>query len=153
MNTLSSYRIYRENTGGVANVATNSGVIRFRDYHYHKVVSCPVAGCTDSYMELQELAERKVVTMAAETLPYAHPCKGTVHIKAPPHPLSHPNQVVHNKNGLYCGITDQNGRCDIFVTSRNHQLHSPWHATAGDAIIFLPLPFNEQWHKRHCSIG
>ena len=79
----------------------------FRDYHNHKVVSCPVAGCTDSYVELQELAERKVVTMAAETLSYAHPCKGTVHIKAPPHPPSHPNQVVHNKNGLYCGITDQ----------------------------------------------
>ena len=45
--------------------------------------------------------------MAAETIPYAHPCKGSVHIKAPPHPTSHPNQVVRNKNGLHCGKTDQ----------------------------------------------
>ena len=65
----------------------SSRAMLFRVYHNHKVVSCPVAGCTDSYVELQEMRERKVVTMASETLPYAYHCKGTVHIKSPHHPL------------------------------------------------------------------
>jgi len=112
--------------------------VLFRDYHNHKVVSCPVEGCTDSYVELQESAERKVVTMAAETIPYAHPCKGSVHIKAPPTLRLTPIKSFATRTDFIAAKRTKNGCCDIFVTSRSHQLHSPRHATAGDAIICTP---------------
>ena len=35
------------------------------------------------------------------------PAKEQCTSRHPPHPTSHPNQVVRNKNGLHCGKTDQ----------------------------------------------
>jgi len=107
----------------------------FCNYHNQQVVLCPVAGCTDSYVELQELRERKFVTMAAKSLPYAHHCTGTVHIKSPPPLCFVPIKQFATRTDFFAASQSKNGRRR---TSRRVKGTNPTHR---GSLRLGPLPY------------